>query len=433
MRAFAWRWVAVSVFIISSTLNYLDRQLLVFLAPLIIRDLHLDQTRFGLLISAFSIAYAASSLLSGWLLDKAGINKSISLAIGWWSTAATCTAFVRGLAGLGICRAALGIGESAGVPAVGKLNGIYLKPEERALGAAANQIGLSLGAVIAPLWIGVAIQHGWRVPFIFTGLMGFIWIPIWLLVNRVIPARYADQELASTRGVREFARLEDVRKTAAMSSARPKGVTNFFAVRRRAFASFALLGDRSLILLAIANVLWMGSYSLWSNWTTLYLVHVHHLSLQETARYVWIPPLISNFGGFFGGWLSLRWARHGQDPVAARRRAVSYSAAGFLLTLLLGFAPNAAWATVIISISFFFSLSGSVNIYALPIDLFGPQRSGLAIAALTCSFGILQTVISPIIGFLGDHHLYKEVVWVVTIPLLLAVVFLQPIRSHAKV
>src|SRR6201987_777346 len=262
MRREGWRWVAVSVFIISSTLNYLDRQLLVFLAPLIIRDLHLDQTRFGLLISAFSIAYAASSLLSGWLLDKAGINKAISIAIGWWSIAATCTAFTRNLAGLAVCRAALGVGESAGVPAVGKLNGIYLKPEERALGAAANQIGLSLGAIIAPLWIGVAVARGWRTPFVITGLMGFIWIPLWLFVNRAIPARYADQEIASDG----------------------------------ALAEVSLLTSRPLILLVIANVLWMGSYSLWSNWTTLYLVHVHGLTLKQTAAYVWIPPLVSNLG-----------------------------------------------------------------------------------------------------------------------------------------
>ncbi len=393
MAGFAWRWVAVSVFIISSTLNYLDRQLLVFLAPLIIRDLHLNQTRFGLLISAFSIAYAASSLVTGWFLDKAGINRAIAVAVGWWSIAATCTGLTRGLGSLGICRAALGVGESAGVPAVGKLNGIYLQPEERALGAAANQIGLSLGAIIAPLWIGTALVYGWRLPFVVTGFLGFIWIPVWLLVNRAIPARYADQEFARDPGVSEI----------------------------------GLLRNRSLLLLVIANVLWMGSYSLWSNWTTLYLVHVHHLTLRQSASYVWIPPLVSNAGGFFGGWLSLRWIRRGSSAIAARRRAVAFSAAGYLFTLLLPLAPNAAWATVVISVSFFFSLSGSVNIYALPIDIFGPARSGLAIAALTCSFGILQTVISPIIGFLGDHQLYQQVVWLVTIPLLLAVLFLQPL------
>jgi ACS family hexuronate transporter-like MFS transporter len=390
-----FRWIAVSVFLVSSTLNYLDRQLLVVLAPLIIGDLHLDQTRFGLLISAFSIAYAASSLLAGWFLDRVGVNRAMSLAVAWWSAAATCTAFARSIPGLAICRAALGIGESAGVPAFGKVNGIYLEPEERALGAAANQIGLSLGSIVAPLWIGVAVSHGWRLPFVVTGLIGFIWIPLWLGANRSFPPRYAEQEIAATDGIR----------------------------------GFALLKNRSLILLVVANVLWMGGYSLWSNWTTLYLVHVHHLTLKQTASYVWIPPLISNLGGFFGGWLSLHWIRKGRGPVSARCRAVVFSALGFLLTLLLPLAPTAAWATAIISVSFFFSLSGSVNIYALPIDLFGPARAGLAVAALTCSFGILQTAISPLIGFLGDHQLYTQVVWVVTVPLLLALLFLKPLRE----
>ena len=78
---------------------------------------------------------------------------------------------------------------------------------------------------------------------------------------------------------------------------------------------------------------------------------------------------------------------------------------------------------------FFFALAGSVNIYALPIDLYGPQRSGMAIAALTCAFGLLQTVISPLIGFLADHHLYTQVVWMVTAPLFLAALVLMGCRT----
>jgi hypothetical protein len=105
------------------------------------------------------------------------------------------------------------------------------------------------------------------------------------------------------------------------------------------------------------------------------------------------------------------------------------SVAGSLATLLLPFAPDAAWATAIISISFFFALSGSVNIYALPIDLFGPARSGLAIAALTCAYGVLQTVISPVIGYLGDRQLYNHAVWIVTLPLVLSGLALQRIRQ----
>lgn len=360
-------------------------------------ELHFNQTGFGFILSAFSIAYAASSLAVGWFLDR-GINRGISLAVAWWSAAGISTSLVGSRVGLAFCRAALGIGESAGVPAVGKLNGMYLKPEERALGAAVNQIGLSLGMSLATVFIGVAKAHSWRTPFVITGALGFAWIPLWLAVSRKIAPQYASSEVLSRE--------------------------------ERGWSAFGILRQRSMILLIAANVLWMGGYSLWSNWTTLYLIHVHHISLEQSKSYVWIPPLISNLGGFFGGWLSLYWMRNGVSPVAARRSACWMSAFGSLITLFLPFAADASWATALISLSFFFALGGSVNIYALPIDIFGPARSGLAISALTCAFGILQTVISPIIGFLGDHQLYSEVVWMVTIPLILSSLLLQLLPTH---
>ncbi len=370
----------------------MDRTLINVLAPLILAELHLTQTGFGYLISVFSLVYAVSSPVAGWFLDKMGLNRGISVAVGWWSLAGLGTSLVRNVPGLAFCRAALGCGESAGVPGFGKLNALYLKPDERALGAAVNQIGLSLGAVCAPLFVPLALLYSWRLPFAITGMLGFLWIPAWLAVSRAVPPQLS---LASSPSEN---------------------------------SDFALLKNRDLLLLVAANVLWMGGYSLWTNWTTLYLVHVHGLTLRQSAEYVWIPPLISNLGGFFGGWLSLRSIRRSVDPVSARRRAVWVSAAGSLVALVLPMAPGPGWATAIISGSFFFALSGSVNIYALPIDLFGARHAGLAVAALTCAFGLLQTVISPIIGYLGDHKLYNQVVWLATVPLLLSALVLQLVR-----
>ncbi|MGH9582475.1 MAG: MFS transporter, partial [Bryobacteraceae bacterium] len=393
----AWlRWVAYGVFVSSSTLNYLDRQLLATLAPLLMTQLHFNQTGFGFLISAFSIAYAASSLLTGWFLDRVGVNRGMAAAVSWWSASAIATGLVGSFSGLIGCRIALGVGESPAVPAAGKVNGMYLKPEERALGAAVNGIGISLGLALAPLWIGIALSHGWRAPFMLTGLLGFVWIPVWLVVSRLIQPGSEPQ---------------------STSPARP------------GHTEFSILRERNLILLVVANILWMGSYSLWSNWTTLYLVQVHHLTLKESAAYVWIPPLVSNAGGFFGGWLSLRWIRRKILPIAARQRAIWVSAIGSLLTLLLPLAPDARWATACISISFFFALSGSVNLYALPIDIYGAARSGLAIAALTCAYGVLQTVISPVIGYLADHRLYTEVVWIASLPLIAGACVLMGLRD----
>ena len=372
----------------------MDRQLLPFLAPLLMAEFRFDQVRYGFLLSAFSIAYALASLFMGWFLDRVGINRGISAAVAWWSTSAACTGLVSGVAGLGICRAALGIGEAAGVPAVGKLNGMYLRPGERALGAALNQVGLSLGAALVTASSLVATRYSWRVPFVVMGVLGLLWIPLWLAVSRAIP--YTQPVLPPPASTGE---------------------------------TWSLLRDRNLILLVVANVLWMGAYSIWFNWTTLYLVNVHGLTLKQAAGFVWIPPLVSNLGGFFGGWLSLRWMSRGVDTVAARRRAVFVGAAGMLSTLLLPLASNPVAATSVISASFFFALAGSVNIYALPIDLYGPSRAGFTISALTFAFGVLQTVISPIVGWLGDHRLYHQVAFLAAVPPVLGALTLAFVTS----
>ena len=381
--------MAVGVFILSSTLNYLDRSLLNVLAPFILKEFQLNQQSFGYIVSAFSFVYAFSSLGAGVLLDKIGLNKSISAAVAWWSSVSIFTAFTSGFGSMLGVRAALGVGESAGVPAFGKLNAIYLKASERALGTATNQIGLSLGGIVAATAIPITVVYGWRLPFAFCGTLGLLWVPVWLMVSQRIPPTF-----------------EPAREVKAGNA-------------------MAIWGTRDLWLLMAANVLWMPLYSLWSSWTTLYLTHVQHISAAESARFVWIPPLVSNFGGFFGGWLSRRWINAGTDSVTARRRAIWISAVGAMSTLALPLAQSPTAATALISMSVFFVLAGSVNIYALPLDIFGAKHAGASIAALTFAYGLLQTVISPLIGRLGDKAMYSQAVWFLTIPLILSAILLM--------
>ncbi len=313
------------------------------------------------------------------------------------------TSLVGGFPGLAVCRSALGVGESAGVSAVGKLNAMYLKPEERALGAALNQIGISVGLALAVYWgVEAASVHGWRWPFEIAGVCGFLWLPLWWMVSRAVPPQF-----------------------------QPPAPAPATSEKLASESRFAILGERNLLILVLANLLWMAGYSLWSSWTTLYLVHVQHLTVEESRHYAWIPPIVSNVGGFFGGWLSYQWAKKMPNPVAARQRAVWVGAVCSLVTLFLPMAHDPRWATALISASFFFALAGSVNIYALPIDVYGANRSGMALAALTCSYGLLQTVISPIIGYLSDHKLYTEVVWLVTLPLLLSAFVLQGLKQES--
>jgi hypothetical protein len=83
-------------------------------------------------------------------------------------------------------------------------------------------------------------------------------------------------------------------------------------------------------------------------------------------------------------------------------------------------------------VSYFWTLAGSVNIYVIPVDLFGPERAGFAISALVFAYGLLQTAISPVIGHLAKAGEWNTVVWILSLPPLIAWGLLKKWTSSAE-
>jgi ACS family hexuronate transporter-like MFS transporter len=387
-----FRWLVLAVFVLSSAINYLDRQSLATLAPLVRAEFHLSNTQYGLILTAFSIAYMASAPFAGMLIDGIGLNRAISLAVGLWSCAGIATGFTRGLGGLVGCRAVLGVGEAAGVPASGKAIYQYLQPAERALGNAVSQAGLSLGLILAPpiaTWL--AMRGGWRQAFVVTGALGLAWIPLWNWA-----ARRAGPGGSNETGQR---------------------------------ACPTVLRDRRLWAFVAANAMGMIGYSLWTNWTTLYLVEVHGLTLVQAAWYAWIPPLAAMLGGFAGGWLSLRFIERGTSPVAARFRVCLAASVVALATAAIPAAPTPAWAAAGISLSIFAVAAFSVNMYTLPLDAFGGARAAFAVSLLVASYGGVQALMSPVFGKVIDLYGYAPLAIAASLAPLAACAVLWGTRS----
>lgn len=363
------RWLAMFVFTLASSLSFIDRQLLAALAPAIQSEFGLTLAQYGTIVSIFSLAYALTAPLAGVFIDRAGLNTGIVVSIAAWSAVGVATGMTTGFLGLMACRAALGVAESGNLPASGKAVALYLAAGERALGSAFGQIGISIGMVVAPVMAsGFHASYGWRMAFVAAGLLGFLWIPLWLAVARAVPRAHEEQ-----RG-----------KGAALSE---------------------LARDRRLWGLIAANILSMTIYSLWMNWTTVFLVKVRGLTQQEAnLQFAWIPPLFAALGGLAGGSLSYRFARRGAPLTQARLRAVGVASLALLATALAPLAPSTVLATAVICWSFFWTVAYSVNTYAMPIDLFGTERAATGVAALTMAYGLMQTVLSPFVGSMVDRH-----------------------------
>jgi len=385
------RWWILAVLVLSSAINYLDRQSLATLAPLLRSDFHLSREQYGWILGAFSLTYAASAPFAGLLIDRIGLTRGISLAVGFWSCAGIATGFTTGLGGLIGCRAVLGVAEAGGIPSAGKAIHTYLLPPERAIGNAVNQAGVMLGAILAPpiaTWI--AIRYGWRMAFVLTGVLGLLWIPVWHWAARHSPAA---------------------------------SKTTFGAGHAE------LLRDRRLWAFVAANGLSMVGYSLWSNWTTQYLVDVHRLSVPQAAWYAWIPPLVAMVGGFAGGWFSLALMGRGMPAAAARFRVCFTAAVLSLVTAAIPRAPNAGWASAGISVSIFAVSAFSVNTYTLPLDVFGGDRAAFAVSMLVASYGVIQLVVSPLFGAIIDRHGYGPVTAIAAVTPLAACAALWSSRS----
>jgi ACS family hexuronate transporter-like MFS transporter len=361
----------LGVFVLSSAINYLDRQSLATLAPPMRAEFHLSYEQYGLILTAFSITYAACAPFAGLLIDRVGLDRAIMAAVALWSVAGIATGFTTGLATLVGCRAVLGLAEAAGIPAAGKAIHQYLLPAERALGNAVNQAGVSLGLVLAPpiaTWI--AVRQGWRAAFIVTGILGLMWVPLWSRASHLAPVASLAREPAQ---------------------------------------DLSILRSPRLWAFVLANALSMAGYSFWTNFTVSYLVDVHGLTLSEAARLAWIPFALAAIGGFAGGWLSFRWIARGLAAVAARTRVCGVAALVSLATAAIPWMPTPLLSAAGISVAMGAVAAFSVNMYTLPLDTFGGARAAFAVSMLVAAYGAVQALISPAFGALIDHYGFAPV------------------------
>lgn len=176
-----YRWVVCALLFFATTINYVDRQILSLLKPILDHDLGWTNEQFGYVNSAFQGAYALGLLGFGWFIDRYGTKIGYGVSIVAWSIAAMGHALVFSISGFLAARVALGLGEGGNFPSAIKAVALWFPKRERALATSIFNSGANVGAIVAPAIVPwIAYTWGWHYAFIAAGVAGFVWLALWL-------------------------------------------------------------------------------------------------------------------------------------------------------------------------------------------------------------------------------------------------------------
>jgi MFS transporter, ACS family, hexuronate transporter len=392
------RWWVVVLLLAATTINYIDRQTLSVLAPVLQSELHISTLEYSYAINAFLAVYAAMYFLAGKAVDRLGTRKGLGLALIWWSVAEMLHGLLTGIRTLCILRALLAVGEAAIIPSGVKGVAEWFGPKQRGVAVGTFEIGLSLGPMLAPpLVVWITLHQGWRLAFFWTGLLGLIWTVPWLLFYHV-PAEIAP----------EGAQARDPR------------------MRQETTRWSELFRCKQLWAVGLARFFGDPVWYFYLFWFPKYLSDSKGLNLSEIAAFAWIPYLAALLGGLCGGGASSWLVSRGVETVKARQRVLFLSSIMVSSGVLCVYLDRLLWVLVVVSAAAFAMQCWGANLDTLPSDLFPPRLVAQAVGACGLLGSVGGIVFTAATGYLVQHYSYTPV-WVasaVTYPIGLLLLFL---------
>jgi ACS family hexuronate transporter-like MFS transporter len=355
-----------------SVVSYVDRNTLALLAPTILKDTGLTVTQYGWVVSAYSILFTIGNPLWGKLLDRIGLRRGMTAAVSLWTLASAAHAFATGFGSFAAARAVLGFGEGAASP--GGLRTVIqtLPASSRSRGMALTFSGGSAGAILTPfLMTPVALKWGWRAAFWFTGLLGAIWVLVWLVVSLREDVRRAGTQAAD------------------LAAAKPR-------VNDRRFWAYLLA--YALGALPLGFVVYSAA---------IYLSRVLGVSQKMIGAVLWVPPLGSEIGVFFWGWLADRMAQGHSSRIDVVRRLLPLA---MLLSLPLA-AAGLTRSFPVVMAHLFLAMFVASAFQILPLiygtEVFSREYAGYLGGVASGSYGAGLAIMMPLFGKLFDMHQYN--------------------------
>ncbi len=219
------RWTMIVLCCLANTINYVDRANLAVAAPVIQHELALDAATMGLVLSGFFWTYSVMQMPFGWFADRVGARISLAVAVVWWSVFTALTAVAHNLETLLGCRLLLGVGEAGAYPSCAKVTANWFPRSERGVASSIFDSGSRIGSALSlPLVTWLVGSFGWRTSFVVTGLLGIVWVAVWIVV-------YRDPERHRSVTPEQLRRLQAERGTPQAADATPMPWISLFRYR----------------------------------------------------------------------------------------------------------------------------------------------------------------------------------------------------------
>jgi ACS family hexuronate transporter-like MFS transporter len=368
-KTLGFRWTVCGLIFAATTINYMDRQVLGLLAPILEKDLGWSEMEYARIVMAFQAAYAIGLLGFGRLIDWIGTRHGYALSIFAWSLAAMAHALARGVLGFGAARFALGLGEAGNFPAAVKAVTEWFPRRERALATGVFNSGSNVGAILAPLVVPwLTLHYGWQMAFIVLGATGFVWLIFWYWLY-ALPAEsvYVSPE-----------ELKHIQSDPPEPAQQKISWTALLRFRQ----TWAFVVGMSLS----APIWWFYLY-----WLPKFLHKQYGLDLATLG-----PPLVviytmTTVGSIAGGWLSGSLIKRGWSVNASRKTALLICALAVVPVVFAAQASNLWVATCLIGLAASAHQGWAANLFTLVSDLF-PKQAVASVVGLGGMFGSLSAL-----------------------------------------
>lgn len=274
-------------------ITYLDRLCISAAAPAITETFHFSPSQMGYIFSAFTLAYAAFEIPSGWLGDYFGTRKALARIVIWWSIFTAFTSLATGFFSLLLVRFLFGVGEAGAFPNIARSISCWFPSSHQGRALSVAFVGNFLGAAVTtPLVFKLVAYQGWRLPFVEFGAIGMAWALIWYWWFRDRPEEHPSVNPEELR----FIRSDQVDASHLGHAQRvPWGVLT-----------------KSMNLAFICGMYFAFGYALYFyiTWLPTYLLKARGFSENYTGLFSALPWLASAGGVWLGGlltdWLSRR-------------------------------------------------------------------------------------------------------------------------------